>query len=961
MSLRVRSVRTKILLLTLVPMLSLFGLYVFATSITAQDAINLSRASTIKAATGEPIAAYLAQIDAERPLAMVYLAAPTSSNLTALRMQGQKTDRVGRAMRAALHAPKTMSNASPAEKAAIATLLKDVADMSGLRAQVGTRVVGRPLALESYDNVVDEAYQVLNVAIHEETDANIVSQGLAFIRMGRSEDLLLREDAVLESAFAGRSFPPSDRQTFAQLAGARRTLYGLTLNDLAPAYQAYYNRDTNPGATAALTSMENRVIGDTRPGLPPVNPLDWQHAVQAVSAGLSQAGNQAADVLTKQASSVASSTNLRLLLAGGLGLLAVIASIVVAILISRSLVRELSALRRSALELANEQLPQVVTRLADGHEIEMPEQEAMEIPAKSDEIGQVRDAFAKVQRTAIEAAVGQARLREGISDVFRNLARRSQSLLHRQLTLLDGMERRAADPEQLADLFRIDHLTTRMRRHAESLIILSGQAPARGWRHPVPLVDVLRAAVAEVEDYTRVKVIATTKASLAGPAVADVIHMLAELAENATVFSPPNTPVLITGDLVGRGFAVEIEDRGLGLGEDKVAEINERLANPPPFDPAGTDQLGLFVAGQLAKRHDIRIRLRESPYGGTTAIVLIPHSLVIPEPSQEQLPAASGGLVPTGRHAGKEEALPSGNGYESPGWMAGRAFAGSGLTEAIEAPEAPALPSAWEPSGWDSTPAWDPAADATSSGTPGSTAPGTTVPAGGTPTAGVPAADAGPARATDLPRRDAAPGDAGSETAGLPRRVRQASLAPQLRTSAARFTPPASAELLAGNAPLGAPAQEAHHEAPTPDETRATLSAIQRGWQRGRSAFEPAGSEPFAGGGGEFSQPGAFTEAAGYGHPSPGAPGDGNGLAGTNGHTDTNGLADGPGLADGHGLGPAGVPEDAAPPANGQPESGAQADTTDGGAPDAGPDATEDEQTRENQTGSDGGGLSGWS
>ncbi len=653
MSLRVRSVRTKILLLTLVPMLSLFGLYLFATSITAQDALNLSRASSIKSATGEPIGAYLSQIDAERPLAMVYLAAPSAANLTALRMQGQKTDRVGQAMVADLTSPKTTKNASAAEKQAITTLVKDAGNMPGLRAQVGTRVVGRPLALESYDKVVGDAYQVLNLAIHEETDAQIVTQGLAFVRMGRSEDLLLREDAVLEGAFAGRSFSPSDRQTFVQLAGARRTLYGLTLSDMDPAYRAYYDRNANPGATAALASMENRVISDTRPGLPPINPLDWQHTVQAVSAGLSQAGNQAANALTKQATSVAFSTNLRLILAGGLGLLAVIISIVVAILTSRSLVRELSALRRSALELANERLPQVVSRLADGHEIEMPEQEAMEIPAKSDEIGQVRDAFAKVQRTAVEAAVGQARLREGISDVFRNLARRSQSLLHRQLTLLDGMERRAADPEQLADLFRIDHLTTRMRRHAESLIILSGQSPARGWRHPVPLVDVLRAAVAEVEDYTRVKVISTTKASLVGPAVADVIHMLAELAENATSFSPPNTPVLITGDLVGRGFAVEIEDRGLGLGEDKVAEINERLANPPPFDPSGTDQLGLFVAGQLAKRHDIRVRLRESPYGGTTAIVLIPHALVIQEPSKDQLPAAGGGLVPTGRHAGR--------------------------------------------------------------------------------------------------------------------------------------------------------------------------------------------------------------------------------------------------------------------------------------------------------------------
>src|SRR6202035_2890712 len=239
-------------------------------------------------------------------------------------------------------------------------------------------------------------------------------------------------------------------------------------------------------------------------------------------------------------------------------------------------------------------------------------------PAKSsvDELDQVREAFTVVHRAAVAAAVDEANLRRGVNDVFRNLARRSQLLLQRQLTLLDAMERRAGEPDQLADLFRIDHLTTRMRRHAESLIILSGDAPARGWRNPVPLVDVLRAAVAEASDYTRIKVSATTQAALAGPAVADVIHMIAELAENAAIFSPPNTPVLISGDIVGRGFAVEIEDRGLGLSDEKLAEINDRLEHPPAFDLSGSDQLGLFVASQLAKRHDIRISLRPSPYGG---------------------------------------------------------------------------------------------------------------------------------------------------------------------------------------------------------------------------------------------------------------------------------------------------------------------------------------------------------
>jgi hypothetical protein len=186
-----------------------------------------------------------------------------------------------------------------------------------------------------------------------------------------------------------------------------------------------------------------------------------------------------------------------------------------------------------------------------------------------------------------------------------------------------------------------------MRRHAEGLIILSGEAPARGWRQPVPLVDVLRAAVAEVEDYTRIRVLCRTNAAVAGHAVADVIHLVAELAENATVFSPPNTPVRIQGDIVGRGFAVEIEDRGLGISQARMDEINTNLANPPQFDLSGSDRLGLFIAGQLAQRHEIKITLRPSVYGGTTAIVLIPTSLVVEEDTYQPDPA-----LPAGRDDG---------------------------------------------------------------------------------------------------------------------------------------------------------------------------------------------------------------------------------------------------------------------------------------------------------------------
>ncbi|HEY7013635.1 MAG TPA: nitrate- and nitrite sensing domain-containing protein [Streptosporangiaceae bacterium] len=656
MGLRRRSIRLRIILLVAIPILSLIGLYAFAATITASDAINLARAKALKADTGTPTGNLESQVDAERLLAVIYLAAPAPQNLAALKAQEQKTDKADTAFRAAMTSSATLGNAGAAEKQAIATLIKQVERIPQIRAEVASQSITRPEVINAYGDVISAADIALNKVILQETNVPLTNAGLTLVRLARSEEMLLREDALLTGDMAARTFSAADRQEFTQLVGARRALYDQTLPDLDPVYRAYYTRDISPQASATLEALENHVIADPHPAspFPPVNPTTWSQSVQGVTQGLSKAAMQSAETLTVRAQQVASSTYRRLILVGGLGLLAVILSIVISIWIGRGLVQQLAALRRSALELANKRLPSVMERLRAGQDVDVAA-EAPPLEPSADEIGQVQEAFNAVQRTAVEAAVDEARLRRGVSDVFRNLARRSQSLLHRQLALLDAMERRASEPEALEDLFRIDHLTTRMRRHSEGLIILSGDSPGRGWRNPVPLVDVLRAAVAEVEDYTRIRVTTGTHAGLIGPAVADVIHLIAELAENATIYSPPNAPVRIHGDVVGRGFAVEIEDRGLGIAEDKLAEINSNLAHPPQFDLSGSEQLGLFVAGQLARRHDIRITLQPSPFGGITAIVLLPKALIVDEGSYEieDLPvtATERAIRLTGRHA----------------------------------------------------------------------------------------------------------------------------------------------------------------------------------------------------------------------------------------------------------------------------------------------------------------------
>jgi signal transduction histidine kinase len=223
-------------------------------------------------------------------------------------------------------------------------------------------------------------------------------------------------------------------------------------------------------------------------------------------------------------------------------------------------------------------------------------------------------------------------------DVFVNLARRMQSLAHRAIQGLDELENQVEDPDLLKGLFRVDHLSTRMRRQAESLAVIGGAASRRQWSRPVTVYEVLRSAIAEVEHYNRVKVVPPVEGTLDGRAVADVIHLLAELIENATKFAPPHTQVLIRVDAVSAGLAIEVEDRGLGVPRETQRRLNEVLADP---DRAGTGELlqegriGLLVVAALARRHGVRVQLQDNLYGGTQAVVIVPTAMVGSEDEEE--------------------------------------------------------------------------------------------------------------------------------------------------------------------------------------------------------------------------------------------------------------------------------------------------------------------------------------
>jgi len=772
MSLRRRSVLLRVALLVMVPLVLLVGLFAFTVTASVSGALTLTRSRDVMDDLGPPVAALQRALSRERALLVVYGAHPTPAAQAALQQQETATSRAVASFTTAAGTGSVMRSASAGAEKAVDALEASLAGLPGLRVKIAERAISGQQAFTAYSDMIAAAYQVLEQGIIQEGNATQVLSAIAVIELAVSNEYLQQESALLNGDFAAGAFPASDQQVLVRLVGAHRLLYAQSYSYLSPADRGYLNHDVNPQTSSTVTALEDRLVAShASKGPPPVRPSTWNAAVAALSAQTERAVGQAEARFASEARSQAAAKLDRVYLASGVGLAVVVACLALSLWIAVKLARQLHGLRDSALDLATVRLPSVVRRLRAGEDVDVG-REVPPLEAGEDEIGQVKRAFNTAQRTAVEAAVDEARVRRGLNDVFRNLARRSQSLLGRQTALLDGLERRAAEPDDLDNLFRIDHLTTRMRRHAESLIVLAGDSPQRTFRSPVPFVDVLRAAAAEVEDYTRIKVICRTPAALASHAVADVIHMLAEFAENATLFSPPHTEVRMTGDLVAKGFAVDIEDRGLGLSEDEIGEINARLADPPLFDLSGSDRFGLFVAAQLARRHGIRATLRQSPYGGTTAIVLVPRDLVLAEGALDHgalsTPAPSRSLTTTFRHV---VTAPSANG---------------GLHAAPAPRDPPEFPGR------------------------------VLAPADPPP---MPAEFPGPV----LARTDQPPESVSFTENGLPQRVRQASLAPQLR-EATRTRPPAS--------PTAGPR--------SPDSARSVMSAYWQGWQRGLSDDDAA-------------------------------------------------------------------------------------------------------------------------
>ncbi|WP_344472320.1 sensor histidine kinase [Nonomuraea monospora] len=505
--------------------------------------------------------------------------------------------------------------------------------------------------VEKYSETIADMLQIYDELGQGSTDEQLIATAAALRSIARAEEEASKQRALLTVALVRGSFEEPEFNAFLD-ARSRRESERTTFNTVATAEQRQDFNNTVASRKIGLAELYiSRAVllnnnGDNlrRLDSKTANDTDsWFEAISETVDRLHQVQKSLSEQVATRSTDVAGGD--RQLAAINIGIVVALLVLVLAItaLMAGSLVRPLRRLRGDALKIAGHTLPDLVRQLrntdVDPDQLRVP---PIEINSR-DEIGEVARAFDEVHREAVRLAGEESKLRSNVNAMFVNLSRRSQTLVERQITLIDGLEQGEQDEQRLGNLFKLDHLATRMRRNSENLLVLAGQEPPRRWSQPVKLVDVARASLSEVENYERVVLEVPEGVSIAGQAVNDVIHLLAELIENALSFSPRETRVPVSGSRIdGGGIMLSISDSGIGMTGEELAQANLRLTDAPTVDVSVSRRMGLFVVARLAHRHGIRVQLRPHGSGGLTAMVLIPESLLGAQAAPVGTPAASG-------------------------------------------------------------------------------------------------------------------------------------------------------------------------------------------------------------------------------------------------------------------------------------------------------------------------------
>ncbi|MGP3954715.1 nitrate- and nitrite sensing domain-containing protein [Nonomuraea sp. 3N208] len=538
---------------------------------------------------------------------------------------------------------------------AVRPVLRRLEEIPTLR---DTAVSGKiqPLPMiQKYSQIIAALLQFHDQVGQVAVDDQVSDSASSMATIARAKEQASKQRGILASALDKKGFDSGELDALTDAKSreeSEETLFATLANlDQLELYRnTVVGRDVDQTDLFRLRAMAQSAEGkELSIGVPANKDVaTWFEVSTGKIDALRSVEKELASSVILRARTLEEGANRSAMISGGLILVLLLVVVAIISLIARSLIRPLRKLRHEALDIAGHRLPETVQQLRESGEGTVGPVVPIGVDTH-DEIGEVARAFDEVHREAVRLAGEEARLRSNVNAMFVNLSRRSQTLVERQITLIDGLEQGEQDEQRLGNLFKLDHLATRMRRNSENLLVLAGQDPPRRWSQPVKLVDVARASLSEVENYERVVLQVPDGVSVAGQAVNDVIHLLAELVENALSFSPRETRVTVSGSRIdGGGVMLSITDSGIGMTQEELVQSNERLTDAPSVDVSVSRRMGLFVVARLAHRHGIRVQLRPHSSGGLTAMVLIPENMLGSQaPTFPGQPSYSGNQPPS--------------------------------------------------------------------------------------------------------------------------------------------------------------------------------------------------------------------------------------------------------------------------------------------------------------------------
>ncbi|RAS64188.1 signal transduction histidine kinase [Lentzea atacamensis] len=643
--------RTKLLAVLLIPTvcaLALGGLRVRSDLQAATEFNNLANQIRLETA----VADLVQQLQRERDLSVSYVASNKKVDRVVLERQLRRVNDTSEAFSNKIAELSADLNPAAVERFQVA--FNQLNRLNSLRNSVRDTQYPAEAVQRTYSESIETLIGLGEQTISEINDPELVRLHLTTNAIARIKEQESLKRAILLDVFQRKAFTPSQLRAL-QAADAELEAARNDFRKSATPEQAKIYDDTVTGlivdtANDMQESAINQQAATGKKDFSQLTSEKWDIAATLTVNLTRDVENLLVEQLQNQTDVAAGDARRSAYIQSGIVLAVLALALLMALFVARSILNPLRTLRRAALDVADHGLPDAVERiLADPNPEDAAKTAVEPVPVHTrEEVGQVARAFDAVHGEAVRLAAQQALLRDNVNAMFVNLSRRSQALVERQLNLIDRLEQDEQDPDQLASLFELDHLATRMRRNSENLLVLSGTDLSRRLTRPVPAAEVLGAAVSEVEQYARVQVGQTPDLTVQGRAVNDLVHLIAELLDNATAFSDPVTKVTVRTAKTRKGeLAIEIQDRGVGMGDQEILDANERLADPPDVDVAVSRRMGLYVVARLAKRHDIKVRLRgnEDIEGGTTALVIVPETLIATPGSAPSTPPSGSGIA----------------------------------------------------------------------------------------------------------------------------------------------------------------------------------------------------------------------------------------------------------------------------------------------------------------------------